>query len=181
MQLKPVLNRMAQEGWIKRKSGNGWFFTELIESKQAHEDSYFFRMTIEPAALLAPGFSVDSAALQRLRAEQTALRDGRLGRITSEELFEIGARFHETLIAFSGNEFFVAALARVNQRRRLVEYEAMAHPADFIEQCHEHLALLDLIEQGHQQEAAAFLLRHLDIVRGVKLRGVSQANLIPHF
>jgi len=187
MQMAPVLNRMAQEGWIKRKSGNGWFFTELIDSAQAHEDSYVFRMAIEPAALLAPGFAVDAAALGRLRAEQTALRDGKLGRITSEELFEIGARFHETLIGFSRNEFFISALARVNQRRRLVEYQAMAHPADFLEQCREHLALLDLLERGERKQAARFLERHLDIVRAVKqhkLRGAGPAqdeNLLMHF
>ena len=185
MQLAPVLNRMAQEGWIRRKTGNGWSFTELIDSVQAHEDAYVFRMAVEPAALLAPGFSPDLAALGRLKKEQTALRDGRLGRITSEELFELGARFHETLVGFSNNEFFVEAIRRVNQRRRLVEYEAMAKPSGFMKQCEEHLALIDLIEQGKQRDAATFLHRHLDIVRSVKINAYHLGNqadeVIVHF
>ncbi len=167
-QLAPVLRRMAQEGWIQRKSGNGWVFTDIIDTAQSHQDAYVFRMAIEPAALLAPHFQADPAVLQALRAEQTALRDGRLGQLTSEDLFEIGSRFHETLVGFSGNGFFVDALKRVNMRRRLVEYQAMARPADFTEQCQEHLQLIELIERGEQRQAATLLHRHLDIVRAVK-------------
>ncbi len=167
-QLAPVLRRMAQEGWVQRKSGNGWVFTDIIDTAQSHQDAYVFRMAIEPAALLAPHFRADPVVLQALQAEQTALRDGRLGQLTSEDLFEIGSRFHETLVGFSGNGFFVDALKRVNMRRRLVEYQAMARPVDFAEQCQEHLQLIALIQRGEQREAATLLHRHLDIVRAIK-------------
>lgn len=167
-QLGPILKRMAQEGWIRRGSGYGWDFTDIIDSTQSHADMYTFRMAVEPAAILSPTFQIDTDALATLRQEQVSLRDGRLGRITSEELFEIGARFHETVIRFSNNPFFINALKQVNQTRRLLEYKAMAKPADFMEQCVEHLALLDMLEQGDRRQASEFLHRHLGIVRAVK-------------
>ncbi|MBS0451311.1 MAG: GntR family transcriptional regulator [Proteobacteria bacterium] len=178
-QLGPVLKRMAQEGWIRRGSGYGWEFTDIIDSTQSHADMYTFRMAIEPAAILSPTFQLDSAAVAALRSEQTQLRDGRLGRITSEELFEIGARFHETVIGFSSNPFFVNSLKQVNQLRRLVEYKAMAKPSHFMEQCVEHLALLDMLGQGERRQASEFLHRHLDIVRAVKRDVLESAARAP--
>jgi DNA-binding GntR family transcriptional regulator len=174
-QLAPLLRRMAQEGWIRRGSGYGWEFNDVIDSTQSHADMYTFRMAIEPAALLSPAFRLDAAAVAALRSEQTSLRDGRLGRITSEELFEIGARFHETVIGFSNNPFFVNALKQVNQLRRLVEYKAMSRPADFMDQCMEHLALLDMLERGARVQASKFLHRHLAIVREVKREALERA------
>lgn len=164
MQLAPILHRMAQEGWVRRKSGHGWQFTEIIDSPQSHTDAYMFRMAIEPAAILTPTWHLDPAAIARLRAEQTALHDGRLGRITGEDLFEIGARFHETLVRMSNNGYFVSSLVRINQLRRLVEYQAMARPVSYQQQNVEHLALLDLLEKGQRRPAAAFLRRHLNVV-----------------
>ncbi len=168
-QLNPVLKRMAQEGWIRRRPGQGWCFADIIDSPQALAAAYAFRIAIEPAALLVPTFQIDPEAVARLRAEQTALRDGKLdSHLTSDELFEIGARFHETVVGFSCNPFFVNAIQQVNRLRRLQEYEAMARPSDFREQCLEHLALLDMLERGERQQAAEFLRRHLAIVSEVK-------------
>jgi len=168
-QLAPVLHRMAQEGCIKRKSGHGWQFTEIIDSPQSHADAYMFRMAIEPAALLCPTYTLDPAALSRLRAEQEALRDGRLGAITGEDLFELGARFHETIIRFSNNSYFISSLVRINQLRRLLEYRAMAKPGFYLHQNLEHLALLDMLEKGQRRPAATFLRRHLKVVLQHKL------------
>ncbi|GAA4340210.1 GntR family transcriptional regulator [Pigmentiphaga soli] len=176
-QLSPILKRMAQEGWIRRRPGHGWEFADIIDSPQSLADAYAFRIAIEPAALLAPGFALEQAALERLRAEQAALRDGQLGgRVTSEELFEIGARFHETVVGFSRNPFFVDAIRQVNRLRRLLEYKAMARPADFGEQCLEHLALLDMLERGERRQAAEFLQRHLSIVGKVKQHRLGQQH-----
>ncbi len=174
MQLAPILHRMAQEGWVKRKSGHGWQFTEIIDSPQSQTDAYMFRMAIEPAAILTPTYRVDPAAIARLRAEQTALREGRLGRITGEDLFEIGARFHETIIRFSHNSYFISSLERINQLRRLLEYRAMAQPGFYQQQNVEHLELLELLEKGQRRPAASFLRRHLNVVLHHKLETLAR-------
>jgi DNA-binding GntR family transcriptional regulator len=163
-----MLARMAREGWIERKAGYGWKFLPTLASAEAHQQSYRFRMAIEPAAILEPTFHVDRAAFARLRAEQQALVEGRIRRLSAAELFEIGSRFHETIVGCCGNPLFSEALQRVDRLRRLIEYRAMADTERFIVQAREHLTLLDLLEAGERERAAEYLRRHLEAVGVVK-------------
>jgi DNA-binding GntR family transcriptional regulator len=167
-QLSAMLDRMAREGWVERKSGYGWRFLPVLQSAESHGLSYRFRMAIEPAAILEPTFRVDRAAFERLRAEQRGLLEGRIRQVSPAELFEIGSRFHETIAGCSGNPFFLDALRRVDSLRRLIEYQAMGEPGRFVRQAREHLRLLDLLEAGKRAQAAAFLRRHLELARSVK-------------
>jgi DNA-binding GntR family transcriptional regulator len=167
-QLSAMLDRMAREGWVERKSGYGWRFLPVLQSAESHAYSYRFRMAIEPAAILEPGFRIDRAAFAHLRAEQQSLLAGRLRELSSAELFEIGSRFHETVVACSGNPFFLEALRRVDRLRRLIEYRAMGDPERFARQAREHVRLLDMLEAGERTAAAAFLRRHLEVARAVK-------------
>ena len=64
-QLARVLLRGASEGWIERLPGHGWAFLPVLTSMQAYEDSYRFRLVIEPAAILEPGFAPNRPALRR--------------------------------------------------------------------------------------------------------------------
>ncbi|MBI4195409.1 MAG: GntR family transcriptional regulator [Betaproteobacteria bacterium] len=167
-QLHMMLTRMAQEGWLQRKPGYGWKFLPVLTSAEAHGLSYRFRMAIEPAAILEPTFRIDAKGFARARAEQQALVDGRIRELSSAELFSIGSRFHEMIARCSGNPFFHEALLRVNRLRRLIEYRAMGDTERFLQQAREHLRLLDLLEAGERERAAAFLRGHLEVVRAVK-------------
>jgi DNA-binding GntR family transcriptional regulator len=131
--------------------------------------SYRFRMAIEPAALLEPGYQVDPAAFARIRQQQQGMIDGGIFRFSRTRLFEIGAEFHETIVRCSGNIFFIEAIQRQNRLRRLVEYRTNRRRSRLAVQCREHLKLLDLIEAGRREEAAEFLRRHLDVVRNIKV------------
>lgn len=167
-QLRGMLVRMAREGWVERKPGYGWKFLPILTSSAAHAQSYRFRMAIEPAAILEPTFRVNARAFARLRAEQQDLVDGRIGRLSSIELFEIGSRFHETVAGCSGNPLFSEALRRIDRLRRIIEYRAMADTERFMQQAREHLRLLDLLEAGERERAAELMRRHLEVVREVK-------------
>jgi len=125
-------------------------------------------MLIEPAALLEPGYKIDSDALAGCRQQQQAMLDGGILRYSRIETFHIGASLHETLVAGSGNPFFVDALRRVNRMRRLIEYRITSNRTRLIQQCKEHLILLDLMEAGDREGAAAFLRNHLDNARTIK-------------
>jgi DNA-binding GntR family transcriptional regulator len=165
-----ILARMAQEGWIARRPGYGWSFLPVLTSLEAHNQSFRFRMAIEPAALLEPTFRIDRTAFARSREQQRELVAGRIGELTSAELFEVGSDLHETVVRCSNNPFFIDALVRVNRLRRLIEYRAMIDTTLFLDQAREHLLLLDLIEGGDRRGAADLLRRHLDAVRAVKIR-----------
>ena len=182
-ELQRILHRMENEGWLERKPGHGWRFVALADTVEAHAQSYRFRMLIEPAALLEPGFRTNLAEIARLRRDQQLLLDGGFTKFSRVRLFEMGSDFHETIVGFSGNRFMLDALKRVNHTRRLLEYRAHLDRSRLIGQCREHLRLLDLLEQGARVEAARFLKRHLDVVRVIKTeRGDDQQRTIdgPH-
>jgi DNA-binding GntR family transcriptional regulator len=155
------LGRMTQEGWAERLPGGGWRFLATMTSADSFGHAYDFRAVIEPAALLSPGFRVDAEAFRRERDRQKALLDGDLARLARGPLFDINAGFHEMLAACSGNPFFLDALCRINRLRRLIEYRTFVDKERLAAQCREHLALLDMVEAGSRDEAAGYLLRHL--------------------
>lgn len=167
-QIQAMLGRAAHEGWVERRRGYGWRFLPILTSAEAHEQSYRFRMAIEPAALMEPTYRVDQAAFSRARMRIRALLEGEIRRLSPAELFEIGSQFHELVVGCSGNPFFLEALKRQNRLRRLLEYRAMSDTARFFQAAREHLELLDRLEAGQRREAADFLCRHLEAVRQVK-------------
>jgi DNA-binding GntR family transcriptional regulator len=167
--LARLLARMSREGWLERLPGHGWAFQPVLTSRDAYEQSYRFRILIEPAALMEPGYRVDKANFERVRAQQRAMLDGGIRRFSSVETFQIGATLHEALVAASGNIFLIDAIRRVNRVRRLIEYRIHKDRGRLVRECTDHLHLLDLLERGERAEAAAFLRKHLERVRNTKL------------
>jgi DNA-binding GntR family transcriptional regulator len=163
-QTQRVLNRMYREDLIQRRQGHGWEFMPLLDSAEAHAQSYQFRMVIEPAAILLPTYVVDLAEVRRQRKIQEDLLKGDLLRLSRAELFRSNAEMHEAIISFSGNQFLVDALRRQNRLRRLIGYRHNVERSRIVQQCQEHLRLLDLLEANKLTEAADFLRRHLDVV-----------------
>jgi DNA-binding GntR family transcriptional regulator len=167
-QLLKVLNRLAGEAMVERKPGQGWELKDFVHNTTAHIQSYRFRMAIEPAALLEPGYQVNQAAFANARQQQQALIDGGINTLSRAQLFQIGAQFHELIVQCSGNVFFIDALRQQNQLRRFMGYKANIDRSRLVTQCQQHIQLLDLIESGRREEAAQFLWRHLDEVGRLK-------------
>jgi DNA-binding GntR family transcriptional regulator len=168
--LLKVLNRIAHEGWIERLPGHGWEFRPTLASKESYDMGYRFRAAIESAAVLEPTFRVDPAAFKAARERQQALLDGELQRLSRSQLFQINSQFHETIVACSGNEFFLDALKRMNRLRRLMEYRLAVDRSRLTRQCQEHLEILDRLERGSRSAAAQFLRKHIEGARRIKTR-----------
>lgn len=169
LQVQRVLNRMARESMIDRKPGRGWIFRPLLSTVESHRESYRFRMIIEPAAILEPGYQVDLGELEKCRREQIELLDGGIERCTPSELFRTGVHFHETMIAGAGNRFLLDSLRTVNQMRRVVEYGTRLDRTRLHRQCEEHLMLIDLLKKDERMEASHFLRQHLNTARITKV------------
>jgi DNA-binding GntR family transcriptional regulator len=167
-QLLKVLNRLASEAMIERRAGQGWVINSFLHDREAHIQSYRFRMAIEPFALREPGYRVDKRAFAEARQRQQRLLDGEIFTLSRAQLFDTGSSFHELLVRCSGNMFLLEAIRRQNQLRRFMGYRSNLERTRFIRQCQEHLYILDLIEQGSRDAAADFLHRHLDIVSRIK-------------
>lgn len=175
LQVQRILNRMSREGMVDRKPGRGWIFRPLLSSVESHRESYRFRMIIEPAAILEPGYQVDLAELEKCRQEQIELLQGGIERCTSTELFRAGVHFHETVIAGANNQFLLDSLKTVNQMRRVVEYGTRLDRARLHRQCEEHLMLIDLLVKGERMEASQFLRQHLNTARITKIGDADDA------
>ena len=160
-QLHTLIERMSAEGWLERLPGYGLAFSPVLATPEMLDQTYRFRAVLEPGCLLEPGYALKPAELQRLRAAEENLLGGGLDTMSLDELYEIRAQFHEVLVAASGNIFFIDALRRVNQMRRLLAYRSMRDRDRYVQQAQEHLAILDCLERGENVRAAELLAEHL--------------------
>ena len=161
-QLKSVLSRIAQEGWVQKKRGYGWAFQTMLTTPQSLLQSYRLRLALEPAALLEPGYALAPEVIERCRAAEQRLLAGAIDTDTPDQLHERGVRFHESLIEASGNPFFIDTIRRVNRIRRLISYRSMQDRERYPEHCRQHLRLLDLLEAGRNADASEQLRIHLE-------------------
>lgn len=160
-QSQAVLTRMAEEGWAQKKPGYGWAFSPMLTTPDSLLQSYRLRLAVEPAALLEPGYRLDSAVLARCRAAEQHLLDGGIETDTADQLHDRGVRFHESLVEASGNPFFIDTVRRVNRVRRLLSYRSMRDRKRYKQHCQQHLQLLHLLEHERNEEASAFMREHL--------------------
>lgn len=156
-----VLVRAAREGWVERKEGYGWRFLPVANTPEAFDEIYRFRMAIEPAAMLEPSFELNRKILTDQRRIQEGMLEMDFNAVPAESLLENGSLFHEELIKLSGNPYFLMALQRVNQMRRLMEYRAEVNHDRLVEQCTEHLEILALLEAGNTVDASYRMRQHL--------------------
>lgn len=170
-QLTALLRRVSADGWIERLPGYGWEFKPMLNNLKSYEDSYRFRLTIEPAAILEPTFVLDRAAIEAVRRQQQDLVDGGIWSIGNDELYNLNSSFHEAIMNCAGNTFFTDALQRIDNLRRLIEYRRSLKRDRAVVRCSEHVAIADLLLAGRTVEAAEAMRRHLDTVGQEKTAG----------
>lgn len=159
-----VLERLADDGIILRQAGKGWRLGANLASEEAFLENYEFRMTVEPAAILLPSFSLDRplAALVRRRHEEILAPDSR---ITVKEMVDADLAFHRLIAISCGNQFFEQAILRNNSLRRLTEMLTTPESTRLRISSAEHMAILDAIERGKMEVAAALMADHLTVSR----------------
>lgn len=160
--IRRVFSRAANEGWIEQRASKGWSFLPMIDGPESCAESYALRLLLEPAALRMPDLNLDADILRRIRIQQTDLANGGYLTASHSEMVQANATFHEGLASLSGNRFIEQTIMRQNQLRRLLEYRETADRERVRRQCLEHLAILDLLEQGQADQAAQRLAQHLD-------------------
>lgn len=161
--LRQTLERLAELGLVERKLGYGWRFINDVWDAAARHESYRFRMTIEPAALREPGFTLAANWLAGMRQSHEKFLSAPWTEASSIAFFEMNAAFHEGIAAGSGNRYFVLAIQRQNRLRRLSNYD-WKHGRERVEvNCREHLEMLARLEAGDHELAALLMHRHLDV------------------
>lgn len=167
--VRKVLMRFAAEGLAQRQRGHGWRFVDSLENEEAVAESYRFRLIVECAALRQPGYRVDHERFQQLRRWHEGILKRQGGAVSSEEWFRVNAAFHEALAAGAGNRFLLQAVRQQNSLRKMQEYAVFDSlpPARLEQSCREHLAILDALEKGDRDWAAALMRRHLSQAGGL--------------
>lgn len=160
--LQKLLTRMVSEGWLEKKPGYGWTFSNMLTTPESLQQSYRLRLALEPAALLEPGYKLDPQVLAACKAAEQALLDGGIASATAEQLHARGVRFHEALVEASNNPFFIEPLKRVNRVRRLLSYRSTQNRDRFEEHAKQHLQILNLLEKGKNAEASKAMQKHLE-------------------
>ncbi|MDE5441650.1 GntR family transcriptional regulator [Bradyrhizobium sp. CSA207] len=157
-----VLTKLAEVAAVQRKPGHGWRFQPTLADTQARDESYRYRLLIEPAGLLEPGFQLDPAWAAEMRRRHQEMLAMPWSDTASIALYEMNAAFHEGLAAASGNRYLLVAVQQQNRLRRFGNYDWTFGHERVIVNCREHLAILDQLEAGQNEAAAALLRRHLE-------------------
>lgn len=160
-QVTALLGRIREEGWVEKKRGYGWEFSNMLTTPDSLLQSYRLRLALEPAALLEPGYKIESQVLARCRQAELHLLNGGIESDSAAQLHARGVRFHESLVEASGNTFFIDTIKRVNRVRRLLSYRSMKDRKRYREHCLQHLEILDLLQREKNQDAALALREHL--------------------
>lgn len=158
-ELNAALRRMVREGLAEPAFGHGWTFVQF--SREIVRDGYRLRMILEPGILTEPDYVVETEALKRLDAAHARVLERLSGRTSWNELFELDARFHETLAAGSGNELYVEIIQKQNRIRRLNEILGYERVDRVRQSLNEHRAIIDSLLHGDYESAGLQMRRHL--------------------
>ncbi len=163
-----ALTKLAEVAAVQRKPGHGWRFQPIIADAQARHESYRYRILIEPAGLLEPGFRLDAGWAGEMRDRHQEMMKQPWSETASIALYEMNAAFHEGLAAASGNRFLLVAVQQQNRLRRFANYDWTFGYERVLVNCREHLAILDRLEAGQHEAAAVLMRRHLEGAAKVK-------------
>lgn len=163
-----VLARLADEGLVERESGRRWSFVPSLDEPAIYDDSYRYRLLIEPAAILGATFRADAAQLARLRGIHEELLDGAIYSVPPRRVVEADADFHQTIAAFSGNRFIAQAVQQQTRLRRFMEYQYGDERERMAQSCREHMAIIHALEAGDRHMAADLMRVHIAVSRDVR-------------
>ncbi|MGL5361778.1 MAG: GntR family transcriptional regulator [Bosea sp. (in: a-proteobacteria)] len=157
-----ALATLLEAGIVARKPGYGWSFETLPHDLAAREESYRFRLLIEPSGLLEPGFQLDPAWAARMRETHERALVEPWTETASVAFFAMNAGFHEGLALASGNRFIHLAVVQQTRLRRFSNYNWTYGTERVVVNCRQHLEILDRIEAGDRDVASLLMRRHIE-------------------
>ena len=157
--LNAALRRMVREGLAEPAFGHGWRFVQF--SREIVRNGYRLRMILEPSAFAEPGYVVDRDALERLDEAHARLLQRLSGETSWNELFDLDARFHETLAAGSGNDLYVEIIQKQNRIRRLNEILGYERIDRVRQSLSEHRGIIDSLLHNDFESAGLQMRQHL--------------------
>jgi DNA-binding GntR family transcriptional regulator len=169
-----ALNKLMEENLLDRAPGQSWLFRRAPDDPEAQGESYEFRLLLEPAAILTPGFRLDGARAAALRQGMETLSALPDATLDTREFQRLDMDFHGMIADGCANRFVSDALADHLRLRRLPGIYAGVNVFRLRQSLREHLGILDYLE-SRQYEVAADLLRiHLRLSRNQRPQAASR-------
>lgn len=157
-----ALEILQRDGIIDRGAGQSWSFLPLLDTPNAVADSLQFRLILEPAAILAPNFSLDLIKARQIRLSLQAALSGRIGNAAFHRL---DTDFHSLIAMGSGNRFAKDALLAHHRLRRITQKDLSTPEFRLRQANEEHLTILDSLERRQFDVAADQMVLHLRLSR----------------
>ena len=169
-----ALRKLSDEQLLERAPGQSWLFRPAPQGPDALAESYEFRLLLEPAAILTPGFRLDgvkAAALRQSMEAQLALPDAAFD---VREFQRLDTEFHGMIAQGAGNRFVAEAIAGHLRLRRLPGNYPSVNVFRLKQSTREHLAILDQLESAQVEVAADLLKVHLRLSRSQRPQAASR-------
>lgn len=156
-----ALKVLDRDGIVTQLPGRAWAFQPMIDSPKALNESFEMRLSMEPLALMSPGFALDGKKAGILRTQMEdflALDDGAA---TSARFRRADNDFHMLLAESSANRFLRSTLM-AHHRLRLASKAGGAIPSFRMRRAmEEHLEILDSLDRKQNDLAADQMVVHL--------------------
>ena len=168
-----ALKILSQDGIVTQLPGRAWAFQPMIDSPKSLDESFDFRLSMEPQAILAPGFSLDIKRAGLLRSQIDDFLSADEDRVTTGGFRRIDTEFHTLIAQCSGNRFVRGSL-QAHHRLRKASRRGTSMPNFRLRQAMiEHLEILDSLERNQFDLAADQMVVHL---RRSRIRRPEAAN-----
>lgn len=168
-----ALKILSTDGVVAQLPGRAWAFQPLLDTPGAVSESLSFRLALEPQAITAPGFEMDSLKAGLLRQQMEDFLKRPDGNMSAVAFLHLDCAFHSLIAESSGNRFICGALL-AHQRLRLTTQKNNSIPDFRLRQSlEEHLGILDSLERMQHQLAADQMVLHL---RRSQIRKPQAAN-----
>lgn len=170
--VREALRVLATNGFVRRMDNRGYAVRQ-VKLKEL-EELYDVRLALELyAAEALAERGAQASTLASLRETWSAIH--RMPKRQGEELAELDARFHETLVLLVGNDTLLRQLKAINERLlvfRMIDFDK----ADRIEStCVQHLAILDRIAARDVSGAREALRRNIEDGRNIVGSSIKEA------
>ena len=160
-----ALTVLQQQGIVERVPGQSWAFRPILDTPAAVADSLQFRLILEPAAILAPGFDLDPAKARPLHLQMTEALAAPEGRISGMAFRRQDTDFHALIAQGAGNRFMRDALLAHHRLRRATQKENATPEFRLRQAIQEHLEILNSLGRRQFDVAADQMTHHLRLSR----------------
>lgn len=168
------LNELAGDDLVSRAPGQSWIFQAMPDEPASLAESYDFRLVLEPAAVLNPGFSLDGAKAQTIYMATENLLALTDAKFDVAEFRRLDFEFHRLIASGCRNRYIGEALGAHLKLRRHSDADTGINLYRLRQALRDHLQILDNLERGQSEVAADLLRVHLRVSHNQRPQAVNR-------